>query len=313
MSQSRTAAGFRCPHAKTRLPLLFCCAVLLGVFPGETGSGSDRVDLFPKLHAGQTIIYSITFRSDKQTKTQSSVVVAQAPPPVQTDVRALLRLEILGVEAQGQRAVIHSRARFESLDADTQAKKQDTKETAVEFTIFPDGRVDQVTGLDALPPEQQQVWQQWASRFAAAAVFPQNGIKVTQKWKSEETLRSPSPIARLSWTRESTYVRNEPCRPVRITSEGDFVESDQPPEFCAVILTIATLKQQSPPHHPRRLPNPPASHLGHRPRQQQNHHLHFPKDGPRRSRLRRSRSNHERDHCQSRRLQPRPLRRPGKK
>lgn len=247
MSQSRTAAGFRCPHAKTRLPLLFCCAVLLGVFPGETGSRSDRVDLFPKLHAGQTIIYSITFRSDKQTKTQSSVVVAQAPPPVQTDVRALLRLEILGVEAQGQRAVIHSRARFESLDADTQAKKQDTKETAVEFTIFPDGRVDQVTGLDALPPEQQQVWQQWASRFAAAAVFPQNGIKVTQKWKSEETLRSPSPIARLSWTRESTYVRNEPCHPVRITSEGDFVESDQPPEFCAVILTIATLKQQSPP------------------------------------------------------------------
>jgi hypothetical protein len=210
-------------------------------------ANSDRINLFPKLSAGQTLFYRITYHSDKNTKTQSSLVVAQVPPPVKVDARALLRLEVLGLERQGQRAVIHARTRFESIEADGQPQAQDTAKNAVEFTILPDGRIDQVTGLDVLPPYQQQAWQQWSSRFAAAGVFPQNGIRIAQKWRADEAEKSPSPLARLSWIRESTYVGDEPCRPLRRNDQGDFVDSDQPPESCAVILTTATLKQESSP------------------------------------------------------------------
>jgi hypothetical protein len=236
-----------------------CCVVLLAIAPREAGSRSDRVNLFPKLRAGQTIDYQIRYHSERQTKTESALVVAEAPPGANIEVRALLQLEVLGVEAQGKRAAIHARTRFALLNSDTkikipniepppnQVQREDPKALSIEFTIFPDGRVDQITGLDALFPEQQQAWQEWASRFAAAAVFPQDGVRVAQKWKSEESEKSPSPLAGLTWMRESTYVRNEPCRTIQMTVQGDLVESDQPPETCAVIVTTAALKQQSPP------------------------------------------------------------------
>ena len=263
MTHKRIAdARIHRPRVKAPLAQLLCCAALLAFFPGEAGSRTERVNLSPKLQAGQTINYEISYRSDKQTQTQSSVVLAEVPPAAVVDVRALLHLEILGVASQGKRATIHARMWFESLDSDSdsapraktpsiQPPADQTPQTqapngiAIEFTVFPDGRVDPIKGLDALSPEQQQAWQQWAARFGAAAVFPENGIKIAQKWKSEESEKSPSPIAGLSWTRESTYVRNSPCHAVRITAKGEFVESDQQPETCAVILTTATLKQRS--------------------------------------------------------------------
>jgi len=42
-------------------------------------------------------------------------------------------------------------------------------------------------------------------------------------------------------------VRNEPCRAEQLTAKGDVVDSTQSPETCAVILTTASLKQQSSP------------------------------------------------------------------
>jgi len=217
---------------------------------------SDRVDLFPRLQAGQVLSYAITYHTDKQTKTRSSVVLAEAPSDFAYDVRGTLRLEILGVAAQGSRAVIKARSFYTPLDAHLWVAKSGQPSVqqqgntvpaspAIGFSIFPDGRIDQITGLDALSPDQQEAWHQWASRFATAAGFPQGGIKPSQKWKSEETEKSPAPIAGLTWLRESTYVRNEPCRPLRFNEKGDFVESDQPPDTCAVILTTALLKQKS--------------------------------------------------------------------
>jgi hypothetical protein len=259
MTEKHKTSKLHRPHAKTHLPRLFICVALLSIFPPKAAGHSGRVNLSPKLQAGQTLGYQITYRSDKQTKTQSSVALAEVPAGVKINVRARLRLEVLGVASEGQRSVIHARTWFESLDSDAngelpntqrpanQPQSQNPKGLAIEFTILPDGRIDRLEGLDALPQEQQHAWQQWAARFAAAAVFPQSGIKVAQKWKSQESEQSPSPIARLTWMRESTYVRNEPCRALRTTIQGDLAESDQPPETCAVILTTATLKQHSSP------------------------------------------------------------------
>jgi len=229
--------------------------VLLAVCVVAAKDRLARVNLFPRLQAGQTLAYQISYHSDKHVKTESRVIVAAPNDSAKIDVNALLRLEILAVQAQGDRAVIHARTEFEVLDSDfhfkvpnieppaPQRQKQDPNGKFIEFTILPDGGLDQVTGLDALFPEQQQAWQEWASRFLLAAAFHGPGVRIAQKWNSQEAEKSHSPIAGLRWMRESTYVRDEPCRAVRLTVQGSVAPSDAEPETCAVILTTAVLKQ----------------------------------------------------------------------
>lgn len=228
-----------------------CFVLILGSVKGSTHP--DRVSLFPKLQSGQTLTYRIAYHVDKQAKTQSSVVMAQSPGAPSVDVQALLRLEVLDVSAAGQSTIIHARTRLQILNPETnptapnpqRPPAQDDQGPAIEFTLSPNGRIAQIKGLDALTPDQQQAWQQWSSRFAAAASFPGNGIKPTQKWKSEEPETASSPIAGLTWIRESTYLRNEPCRTAQITMQGEVNDASQQPETCVVIQTTAALKQKS--------------------------------------------------------------------
>ncbi len=217
----------------------------------------ERVNLFPRLRAGQTLAYQISYHSDKHVKTESSVIVAVPDDSTKIDVIALLRLEVLSLQPRGDRAVIHARTILEVLNSDShfkvpsieppagQVQRQDPDTKFIEFTILPDGRLDQITGLDALLPEQQQAWQEWASRFLLAAAFRAPGARIAQKCSSEEVEKSPSPIAGLRWMRESTYVRDEPCRAVQLTVQGSVAPSDGEPETCAVILTTAVLRQGS--------------------------------------------------------------------
>ncbi len=229
-------------------------ALLAACVCGAKGR-TERVNLFPRLQPGQTLAYQISYHSDKHVKTESPVIVAAPDDSGKVDVNALLRLEVLGVQARGDRGVVHVRTKFEVLRSDShfkvpnieppapQVQKQDSNGKFIEFTILPDGRLDQVTGLDALFPEQQQTWQEWASRFLLAAGFRTTGVRIAQKWNSEEAETSPSPIAGLRWMRESTYVRDEPCRAVQLTVQGSVAPSDGEPGRCAVILTTAVLKQ----------------------------------------------------------------------
>jgi hypothetical protein len=216
-----------------------------------------RVSLFPRLQSGQTLSYQISYHSDKQIKTNSAVIVATPADSAKIDVNALLRLEILSVREQGDRAVIHARTKFEILNSDSrfkvpqtappeaQVQKQGREANFIEFTILPDGRVDQVTGLDALLPEQQQAWQEWAARFLLAGSFRAPALRIAQKWNSVEVEKAPAPLLGLRWMRESTYVGDEPCRAVQLTVQGSVAPSDADTETCAVILTTATLNQDS--------------------------------------------------------------------
>lgn len=216
-----------------------------------------RVNLFPRLKAGQTFEYQISYHSDKQIKTESNVIVATPADSAKIDVNVLLLLEVLGVQAQGDRAVIHARTKFEIPNSDAplafspteapdkQKHNQDANAEFVEFTILADGRLDRLSGLDVLSPEQQQAWQEWASRFLLAAGFRTPVARIAQRWNSVERESSPAPIAGLRWIRESTYVRDEPCGAVHLTLENSVLPSDAASENCAVILTNATLNQDS--------------------------------------------------------------------
>jgi hypothetical protein len=243
--------------AASRVVRVLACAFLLASIPRGAGSRTERVNLFPKLQAGRTISYQIRFRADKGITTQSTVVSPLAPDGAQIDVRGLLRMEVVDVRSEGGKAVIHARTQFETLNSDTDLKipvagsppgnveRADPHGKNVEFSITADGQVAGVKGLDTFSLEQQQAWGEWVSLFAMAAAFPEKGVKHGDKWQSDETEKSPAPIAGLVWLKRSAYVRDEPCRTAQLTIEGRPSPADQVPETCAVILTTATLKQKS--------------------------------------------------------------------
>jgi hypothetical protein len=220
-------------------------------------AGDRRVQLIPKLQLGQMITYLIRFHSDKTVKTESKVVASMAPNGAQIDAHGLLRVEILDVQQTATRPTIRARGQFLTLDTgvwikgphdkkpnwDKQRIKPEGKN--IEFTISPDGSVDNVKGLDALFPEQQQAWQQWVARFALAWTLPPGGMKSGEKWKSEQAEQSSTPIAGLQWARDSLYVRDEPCRASQLSLMGDVSPSSGPSDTCAVLLTTAKLKQNS--------------------------------------------------------------------
>lgn len=218
-----------------------------------------RVNLLPKLQAGQTVTYLIRFLSDKKIKTESNVASPMAPNGAQIDAHGLLRIEILDVQMAGGKPAIHAKSQFLTLDPGVWLKKPGDKKPdwnkqridpagkSIEFTISPHGFVDKIIGLDTLSPEQQQAWQEWAARFAMAWTLSAQGTKIGDKWKSEEAEPAASPIAALSWARDSMYVRNEPCRASQLSLTGEFSPASGPADTCAVLLTTAKLQQKSSP------------------------------------------------------------------
>jgi hypothetical protein len=127
------------------------------------------------------------------------------------------------------------------------APAQNSEAKSVDFTILPDGHVDAVTGLADLFPDQRQVWQVWLRQFAIAGVFPRDGVRPGQSWKSSEPEQAPSPIIKLEWEKQATYVRNEPCAAIQFSETGMVTPKNSPTESCAVVLTSAILKQKSSP------------------------------------------------------------------
>jgi len=218
-----------------------------------------RTTLFPKLRAGQTFTYYVQYRTKKNVKTESRVVTPTGPQDAETDAQWLLRVDILDVHPQGERAAIHARSRFQSVASAMAQNSTGSRQSAsgspaqnleskfVDFTILPDGHVDAVTGLADLFPDQRLVWQVWLRQFAIAGVFPRDGVKPGQSWKSSEPEQSPSPIVKLEWEKQATYVRDEPCTAIQFSEAGIVTSKNSQIESCAVVLTSAVLKQKSSP------------------------------------------------------------------
>ncbi len=231
--------------------------LLFGLAFSEAASHSERVNLTPKLQTGQTLTYLIRFQSEKNTKTQSNIVTPATPDPVRTEARGLLRIEILEVKQEAGKATARARSHFQTPSSDVPGKPADQKnseagatppapeEKQVEFTILGDGQVDEVKGLDELPPEQQLAWQEWSAQFSIAAAFPPSGVKRGEKWKKTEAEKSSTLIAGLGWSKESAYVRDEPCAPMQTAAQDDVAGPSGADEACAVILTTASLTQKS--------------------------------------------------------------------
>ena len=239
-----------------RTVLLFT-SLLLSV-ASSAPSREQRTSLLPQLHAGQTLTYLIRCQSSKNVKTESNVALALAPTAAQTDTQGLLRIEVLHLQPAGDRFAMRARGQFLNDNFGVPAKPAGEKSkfeasplspegNPVEFTISPEGFAEKITGLDALTPEQQQIWQEWLARFAMAWAIPAQRDKIGDKWKTDQPESAPSPIAALSWVRDSTYVRDEPCAPAQLSVTGEVTPANAAADNCAVLFTSAKLVQKSSP------------------------------------------------------------------
>lgn len=236
--------------------LLLLIAMYLAAGSILCASPSEKLNLFPRVHAGQTFRYLIESHTEKKVSTESRVVTPGGPQSIPSESRWILRVEILDVQPREDRFIIHARSQFQDVvdNAPIAAPPNQPAGKSVDFTILPDGHIEKVTGLSDLFSEQQQVWQQWLHQFAIAAIFPAGGVKRGQRWKTTQPESAPSPIVKLQWEKTATYVRDEPCGPTQLDDAGRTASAsaprptpapNAPAEMCAVVLTHAVLKQKS--------------------------------------------------------------------
>lgn len=192
-----------------------------------------RVALLPRLQTGETLHYQIHGRVQRDVTTESRVTSMAKPADLKEDISLELQITIKEMRMENGRPVIVAHGEIQPPN-DAARKNAPAANPSVDFTIDGTGQVQKVEGLDNLDPEQRLVWQFWIARFAYAWTLPADGVKPGQTWKTEESERTPGPIANLVWEQQTTYGQNDKCATV-------------PTEKCAVFLTTAKLKQKSSP------------------------------------------------------------------
>ena len=216
--------------------------------PSKTKS-STRIDLRPKLVPGQVLRYQVELQTVTNTKSSGAVSDPQGPSRLAVTWDATIRLEVLGVAftpgaetnplagpMRIRTTYEHSVASVKSDSPDPQAEDIEQKYKrlegqVIEFTVGNDGHVADVRGLEGVIDDDQvrKAAEQWMAQVSGPA-FAADGVAIGQTWNSAQPADS-MPISGMIWRSNSTYLRNEPCRP------AEPAPADSSGEMCAVILT----------------------------------------------------------------------------
>jgi hypothetical protein len=228
------------------------------------------IALRPRLDPGQVKRYQIQFQTISETRRGGVVQDPQGPSRLVVTWDATVRLEVVGEAAAPDAigklpksaAANKSRAESKPLHAapmrirttyersvamvtsDTPEPQAEEIEKqyanlqgrVIEFTLGSDGRVSNVTGLEAISTGEQsrQAAEQWVAQLSIFSEAPPS-IAPGQNWSSQKPA-GLLPLAGLIWRSDSSYVRDESCRPA---DPADV--STAPPEICAVVLTRESL------------------------------------------------------------------------
>ena len=215
-----------------------------------------RIHLSPRLVEGETLRYRIETETTTKGQTSTPIVNPEAATRVKQTANLILRLNILDVAAAVQGAMPRTRVRitYEKSNATSESDAYDPRAAALddqfgnlqgrfmEFTIQPDGKLSNITGLEDLfsTPSAQQAASSWMAGITFGARFPHDGITPGQKWNSEELLAG-SPLRGLAWRTQSQYLRDELCAssnpPSQASSATQTGKDSSTPDACAVILT----------------------------------------------------------------------------
>lgn len=210
----------------------------------------------PSFKPSDVSLYRVHLKINRDIKTKSVVSLPQTPTQANLDVQGILQVEVLPAEGSVVPGSIRLRTWFLALASDLSVRPRLSKsgdaslERApaenrfIDCTLTPAGEVDQITGLDALAPEQQQAWREWGTRFAAAFLVASEKHKRGDEWSAEEPEATPSPLAELHWQKKSQYIRDEPCTPLKFTRASEFLRVPNS-DSCSVIVATAALVQKS--------------------------------------------------------------------
>jgi hypothetical protein len=224
----------------------------------KSGASAGRVSLTPRFVPGQTFRYEMEFETKTDTQRSGLGTDPQGPTSLVVNWNATVRMEILAADASTPGG-LRLRTTYEKSDATVSTDSFDpaAAETidqyrklegkVVEFTLDANGKVKSVAGLEGIVDTQKasQSARDWISQLSASAGAPPGGVTVGQTWISEQPADS-LPIAGLVWRTESTYLRNESCRPASAevsSAKGSSDSAATSPSTmdCAVILATLSL------------------------------------------------------------------------
>jgi hypothetical protein len=212
----------------------FLTLALLALLPvSSTRQRGERVVLLPELRVGQTLRYQSHARIERRVDTKSNVSTMLTPSEPRHDVAMTLRFSVQDARLDERKYVVAGETMLEPAVSSSAASPA-AKTKKVSFQIAADGSIADPKGLDDFEAGEKLLWQFWASQFAFEWTLPANGVKLGEKWKSEEIEKTPMPIANLAWEREITYVENDKCPGLAARQ-------------CAVFFVRSTLKQKSNP------------------------------------------------------------------
>ena len=207
---------------------LLCASVLSGLAASPAGRApaNERVRLAPHYAPGETLRYQFDLRTETTSHSTGPIDDPEGPSKLELSIRALVRLEVLRVDATpAGGARVRLRTTYEKSSASSHSDSYDPQEAAledqyrklegrsIEFTLEPDGKVSDVSGLkEVLPNEAAAGYvREWLAGLAGSSTLPREGISIGQRWSAEQPVET-APIVGLVWRTESTYLRDEPCR-----------------------------------------------------------------------------------------------------
>jgi hypothetical protein len=178
--------------------------------------------------------YRMTVQSASDMQQSGAIRDSQSSGKLDITWDATIRLEVLTApqppsSAQPAKDSVHLRITYESSSASV---RSDTPEPqpggiedqyaklsgrSLEFTLDPNGRVSDVTGLEGFlaSDKVREAVQEWMLQISSVSGVP--NLAPGQKWNA--TRAAELPLAGHSWRTDSTYVRNEPCA-LAAASEG---------------------------------------------------------------------------------------------
>jgi hypothetical protein len=258
MSPTNSRHRFRQPLLALTALLLASAALIAASAPARpqrdavAPGARTRVKLQPKFIAGQVMRYRIELQSTSETKSSGAVHDPEGHSRLAVTWDAVVRLEVLAATPSSvpttrvtRAPAIRLRTTYEKSAAevesdtpdpdaaDTEKQYAQLEGRSIEFTVDSDGRISNVTGLEGIVSDDKarSAAEQWMAQISAAASSPAAGVVPGQKWSSQEPASS-LPLAGFLWRTDSTYLRNEPCRPANPAG----AESPSAGDLCAVIL-----------------------------------------------------------------------------
>lgn len=244
------------------LPFSIALAVALAVISVAAAvfaaAPDQRIRFFPKFTAGDTLRYQVEMRTVFTGNTTTPIENPEGETRLSQTISLLVRLDVIGtfsnaapVPAPGQEQS-RFRATYEKARAqsDSDAFNPDAPSledqyarlegASVEFTLMPDGRLTNISGLEDVFPTRSESdpFLSWVQSLSTANRTPRDGVSLGQKWSGERALEG-FPLTGLSWRTESTYLRDDVCTaPSALSSAvGEHPDAKAPTRACAVLLT----------------------------------------------------------------------------